>query len=94
MEPDQPVQPAHEEHEHDDDEDMTFGELAESNNFVLSALIDLLIKKGHFSKEEFEQAMADLDEAEDGDEDDDPEGVDSEASAGPDEASQRPGPLG
>lgn len=66
-----PAEEPHEEHEHDDVEEMTTEELAESNNFVLSALIDLLVKKGLFTHEEFEQAMADLEESEDDDEDDD-----------------------
>lgn len=65
-----PVEEPHEEHEHDDVEEMTTEELAESNNFVLSALIDLLVKKGLFTHEEFEQAMADLEESEDEDDDD------------------------
>ncbi len=46
------------------DEELTTEELAESNNFVLSALIDLLIKKGVIRDEELRDAMDELEKAE------------------------------
>ena len=47
-----PTEPSTEESEEQDVEEMSPEELAESNNFVISALIDLLIKKGVISNDE------------------------------------------
>ncbi|RME31085.1 hypothetical protein D6789_03825 [Candidatus Woesearchaeota archaeon] len=56
------------EEETQDVEELSPEELAESNNFVLSALIDLLIKKGVIRNEELQQAMDELEKAEEEDE--------------------------
>jgi len=51
------------------EEEMSPEELAESNHIMLNALIDLLIKKGVFSEEEFDKKVEEFEE----DEDEEPE---------------------
>lgn len=91
--------PAAEQSPDEDVEELSPEELAESNNFVLSALIDLLIKKGVIGNEELQAAMDELERAEANDEDaesddesdDEPDDEPDGEAAGP-EPSTAPSP--
>ena len=50
------------------EEEMSTEDLAESNHVMLNALIDILIKKGAFTEEEFDKKLEEFEEEEDEDE--------------------------
>ncbi len=72
-----------------DEEDMDVEDLAESNQVLISALIELLVKKGVITQDELDAETEDI-QAEDEDEDDDEEEVAPQPSPQPTPQPQAP----